>query len=150
MARKVTDEEAAAELLDTPIEVGIWLSRIRHRWYHDLSSGTELDFIFIILLSPVIVWHWLFRRGSNQPEEIGPVFVALTENEIVLFVGSDGIFRRHIKRIYERRDVDDISVTLIDHIRQPCVRFVSCGNLDIKLYYQGPRLKLEEFVSKAT
>jgi hypothetical protein len=150
LPQKQTDIDAASEMLGETVEAGIWLSRYRHRWYHELSTGTELDLIFVVLLLPVILVRWAVQGGSNRSKETGPVFAATTENGIVFFAGNEGVFRRHITHVYDRKEFDDITRITCDNSMQTPVRFVCDASPDVLLYYQGPRLALEEFISRST
>ena len=150
MARKLTDVETASEMLGEPVEDGVWFTRFKQRWYHDLSTGTELDLIVVVLLSPVILWYWLFRNNGKTKAETGPVFAVLTDSEIVFFAGNEGIFRRHFTHVSDRRDLNDIKTIACDNSRQSHVRFICTSAPEISLYYSGPRLKLDEFVSRST
>ena len=152
MPKRLTDTAAATEILGEPVEVGIWLSRFRYRWYHELLSGTgtELDLILVVLLLPVVLVRWLVQSSSGRNQETGPVFAVLTNSEIVFFAGREGFYRRHITRIYNRRTLDDIATIAIDNSKQTPVRFVCVDSPEILLYYQGPRLALEKFISLST
>ena len=143
MATKPKDIEEASEILGKPVETGIWCTRFRHRWYHE-GTGTELD----LLMLPVVIWYLVFKRNPKQ--ETGPVFVVLSENELVFFAGSDGIFRRHITHVSERRSLDDVVNIIFDNSNQTSLRFMCKESAEILLYYSGSQLELERFVSLST
>lgn len=142
----MTELESAAVAIGEPVEAGLWLQREPSRWWDGFSTGTELDLILVVFLLPFILWHYLFRDQREKPQ-IGPLYLALTSNQLVFFDATEGVFRRAIKDIYDRRDLDDWEVYLMDG-KKLQIAFSDADRL--MLYFNGPQSELEAFVSKAT
>ena len=131
------------------MESGLWLTRIPDRWYHHISSGTELDIVIGLVALPFIACRWLLNAGKPKIER-GPVFCGLTENQVVFFDATEGIFRRGLKRLYDRRKIEDVVSCTFSHSNQKQFRIeFSDGTIEL-LCYSGPYLELEEFISKLT
>ena len=77
----------------------------------------------------------------------GPVYLALTSNQLIFFAATEGVFRRGLKDIYDRRDLDNLDVYLMEG-KKLQIAFSDADRL--MLYFNGPRSELEVFVSKAT
>jgi len=142
----VTELETAQNAIGEPVEAGLWLRRERHRWYHDISSGTELDLILLALAMPFVIWNFLFR-DPRKKKRTGPVYVALTSTQLVFFDATDGIIRRGLKEIYDRRDLDDVGVCLMNG---KILQIILSDSDRLMLHFDGPHSEIEAFVAKAT
>ena len=150
LASTLNEIKIASQTLGEEVLAGLWLSRIRPRWWHGASSGTELDLILVILLLPFIAWHWLWRSSRQPKIEQGPVFCAVTKNQLVMFDATEGIFRRGLKDIFDRRDLGEIaSCTFHAEIGRQ-LRLEFSDSTQLLLYYSGPSQELETFISKTT
>ena len=150
MAGKLTDIKAATEILGAPVEHGLWLSRFRPRWFDGFSTGTELDLLLVLLLLPFLFWHWAFSGKSGRHKETGPVFAAVSADDLILFSGRDGVFRRRIESIELKQPISDVTRIIYNNSNQTSVRFRFTESPDVLLYYHGSRQDLMELVSRAT
>ena len=136
-------------MLGEPVETGLWLTRIPDRWYHHISSGTELDLVFVVLALPFIACRSLLNAGKPKIER-GPVFCALTENQVVFFLATEGIFRRGLKREYDRRNIEDVVSCTFRPANRKQFRIDFSDGTKTLLCYSGPHLELEAFISKVS
>ena len=141
---------AASDVLGAPIATGLWLNRIRHRWWHNFSTGSELDLLFLLFLLPLILWKWLTKTLPKHGDETGPIFCVVTENELVLFNASEGIFKRGLKEIFDRRPLNEITSCDFYANRGKQLRLAFSDSTEITLYYSGPLREVETFISHAT
>jgi len=150
VSNKLSDIESASEILGSPVEYGIWLLRRRPRWFDGASTGTELDLVLLVVLLPFIFWRWAFSEKSGRQESTGPVFAAFSNDDLILFCGRDGFWRRRITSVELKRPLDELARVNIYTSKQTPVTFRFTGSPDTVLYYNGPRRALEEFVSRVT
>ena len=142
----MTELEAAATAIGEPVEAGLWLQRGPRRWWDGFSTSSELDLALVALLLPFILWHYVFRNHRDR-KRVGPLYLALTSSQLIFFDATEGVFRRGLKDIYDRRDLDDLDVYLMDG-KKLQIAFSDADRL--MLYFNGPHSELEAFVSKAT
>ena len=142
----MTELESAAAAIGEPVDAGLWLQRKPSRWWDCFSTGSELDLIFVVLLLPIILWQYLFRN-QRERQQIGPIYLALTSNQLIFFAATEGIFKRGLKNIYDRRDLDDVDVYMMNG-KKLQIAFSDSDRLI--LHFEGPQSELEAFVSKAT
>ena len=150
MSSTSNEIKLASQTLGEEVQAGLWLSRIRPRWWHGVSSGTELDLILVVLLLPFLVLHRLWRSSKKPQIEHGPVFCAVTENQLVMFRATEGIFRRGLKDIFDRRDLSELASCTFHAERGGQLRMEFSDSTEMLLYYSGPYQELEAFISKTT
>jgi len=139
--------DAAAEILGAPVEAGVWLDRYPSRWYHNLSSGTELDLVFVVLAMPYLLWQKIARPTSDLEAETGPVFCVITESQLVFFSATEGFFKPGLKDEYDRRDVRDVLSCVYNVRNDKDLHIKFSDSTEVLLYYCGPHLDVERFVS---
>ena len=141
---------SASEILGETVEAGVWLVRKPARWYHGISSGTELDLVFVVLALPLILWRKITRPAGESKVETSPVFCALTESELVFFHATEGIFKPGLKDVYQRRNINDVLSCAYNSQNDKDLRITFSDSTEVLLYYSGPYLDVERFVSLLT
>lgn len=147
MSKKSNLINTASEILGAPVEAGVWLVRKPARWYHGISSGTELDLVVAVLALPYLVWRKVTRPTRQSEAETGPVFCVIAESQLVFFRATEGIFKPGLKDEYDRRDIGDVLSCVYNAGNDNGLRITFSDSTEVLLYYSGPHLDVERFVS---
>lgn len=71
--------------LDEPAEASMWFRKTPSQWYENLpTTGTILDLFFLLFFLPVLIWTFVFQKGTNTED----VLCVLSGNELLFFEGS--------------------------------------------------------------
>ena len=144
-------KDAASKILGETVEAGIWLQTYKPRWYHNFTTGSEIDLLILAALLPGILISQLFQKQQMKNGELsghsGLIFCATTPTRIA-FIGakSKWIGRELVGELctQPRSEILDLAFNK-EHNTPVTFRF---ADLTIDLFFSGIWSDLADFKSK--
>ena len=141
--------DAAEQLLEEPVDESIYFQTYQPRWYEGLSTGTELDFLILIVLLPFIIVSQLvpkYHADSDRNEFYrGMIFCARTSTRIAFFSVESKWFRERLIGPVATYPLSDVETIRFDYSHRTQVHFEFTGNNALEFYFAGVWSDLESF-----